>query len=139
MAFMKRVLVDMSATLIHHGHIRILKKASKFGKVIVALTVDEEILKVKGYLPELEYSFRKEILESIRYVTEVVPSNWLIDESFLNLHRIDLLVHGDDNSNLIPKNKLLIIPRTKGISSKNLRLKISSNFQERPELLNKNE
>jgi cytidyltransferase-like protein len=139
MAFMKRVLVDMSATLIHHGHIRILKKASKFGKVIVALTVDEEILKVKGYLPELEYSFRKEILESIRYVTEVVPSNWLIDESFLNLHRIDLLVHGDDNSNLIPKNKLLIIPRTKGISSKDLRLKISSNFQERPELLNKNE
>jgi cytidyltransferase-like protein len=139
MAFMKRVLVDMSATLIHHGHIRILKKASKFGKVIVALTVDEEILKVKGYLPELEYSFRKEILESIRYVTEVVPSNWLIDESFLNLHRIDLLVHGDDNSNLIPKSKLLIIPRTKGISSKDLRLKISSNFQERPELLNKNE
>jgi glycerol-3-phosphate cytidylyltransferase len=139
MAFMKRVLVDMSATLIHHGHIRILKKASKFGKVIVALTVDEEILKVKGYLPELEYSFRKEILESIRYVTEVVPSNWLIDESFLNLHRIDLLVHGDDNSNLIPKNKLLILPRTKGISSKDLRLKISSNFQERPELLNKNE
>jgi cytidyltransferase-like protein len=139
MVFMKRVLVDMSATLIHHGHIRILKKASKFGKVIVALTVDEEILKVKGYLPELEYSFRKEILESIRYVTEVVPSNWLIDESFLNLHRIDLLVHGDDNSNLIPKNKLLIIPRTKGISSKDLRLKISSNFQERPELLNKNE
>jgi cytidyltransferase-like protein len=139
MAFMKRVLVDMSATLIHHGHIRILKKASKFGKVIVALTVDEEILKVKGYLPELEYSFRKEILESIRYVTEVVPSNWLIDESFLNLHRIDLLVHGDDNSNLIPKNKLLIIPRTKGISSEDLRLKISSNFQERTELLNKNE
>ena len=133
---MKRVLVDMSATLIHHGHIRILKEASKFGKVIVALTVDEEILKVKGYLPELEYSFRKEILESIRYVAEVIPSNWLIDESFLNLHRIDLLVHGDDNSNLIPKNKLLIIPRTKGISSKDLRLKISSNFQERPELLN---
>jgi glycerol-3-phosphate cytidylyltransferase-like family protein len=74
----------------------------------VALTVDEEILKVKGYLPELEYSFRKEILESIRFVTEVVPSNWLIDESFLNLHRIDLLVHGDDNSNLIPKNKFSI-------------------------------
>jgi cytidyltransferase-like protein len=139
MAFMKRVLVDMSATLIHHGHIRILKKASKFGKVIVALTVDEEILKVKGYLPELEYSFRKEILESIRYVTEVVPSNWLIDESFLNLHRIDLLVHGDDNSNLIPKMKFFFLPRTKGITSKDVRLKISSNFQERPELLNKNE
>ena len=37
----------MSATLIHHGHIRLLKKASKFGKVIVALTTDKEIKKVK--------------------------------------------------------------------------------------------
>ena len=136
---MNRVLVDMSATLIHHGHIRILKEASNFGKVIVALTVDEEILKVKGYLPELEYTFRKEILESIKYVTEVIPSNWLIDEPFLNLHRIDLLVHGEDNSNLVPKNKLLIIPRTKGISSKDLRLKISLNLRGHPELLNKNE
>ena len=35
----------MSATLIHHGHIRLLKKASKFGKVIVALTTDKEIIK----------------------------------------------------------------------------------------------
>ena len=39
----KRIMVDMSATLIHHGHIRLLKEASKLGKVIVGLTIDEEI------------------------------------------------------------------------------------------------
>ncbi|MBM4230175.1 MAG: cytidyltransferase, partial [Gammaproteobacteria bacterium] len=33
---MKRVMVDMSATLIHHGHVRLLKKASEHGRVIVA-------------------------------------------------------------------------------------------------------
>ena len=43
MGIEKRVLVDMSATLIHHGHIRLLKKASKLGNVIVALTSDNEI------------------------------------------------------------------------------------------------
>ena len=32
----KRIMVDMSATLIHHGHIRLLKKASELGEVIVA-------------------------------------------------------------------------------------------------------
>ncbi len=32
----KNILVDLSATIIHHGHIRLLKKASKLGKVIVA-------------------------------------------------------------------------------------------------------
>ena len=44
---MKNILVDMSATIIHHGHIRLLKKASKYGKVVVALTTDEEIKKSK--------------------------------------------------------------------------------------------
>ena len=31
----KNIMVDMSATIIHHGHIRLLKKASKFGRVYV--------------------------------------------------------------------------------------------------------
>ena len=91
---MKKILVDMSATLIHHGLIRLLKKASELGTVIVALTTDEEILKKKGYTPELTYESRKEILEAIRYVDKVVPSKWKIEESFVDELGIDLLVHG---------------------------------------------
>ena len=49
----KRILVDMSATIIHHGHIRLLKKASKYGKVIVALTRDIEVKK-KSFNDEVE-------------------------------------------------------------------------------------
>nr|WP_300479048.1 hypothetical protein [Methylotenera sp.] len=30
----------------------------------------------------------------MKYVDEVVPCNWLIDEAFLDQHNIDLLVHG---------------------------------------------
>ena len=56
----KIILIDMSATLIHHGHIRLLKKASELGDVIVALTTDEEIKKHKGYTPELNFTNRKE-------------------------------------------------------------------------------
>ena len=51
---MKKVMVDMSATLIHHGHVRLIKEAAKHGEVIIALTTDEEIEKNKGYTPELE-------------------------------------------------------------------------------------
>ena len=40
-------MVDMSTTFLHHGHIRLLKKASKYGRVIVALTKDKEIKKLK--------------------------------------------------------------------------------------------
>ena len=34
----KKILVDMTCSILHHGHIRLLKKASKYGKVIVALS-----------------------------------------------------------------------------------------------------
>ena len=118
---MKKILVDMSATLIHHGHIRLLKKASELGTVIVALTTDEEILKKKGYTPELTYESRKEILEAIKYVDKVVPSKWKIEESFVDELGIDLLVHGEDNSNDITEDRLVIFERTKGISSTILR------------------
>ncbi len=117
-------MVDMSATLIHHGHIRLLRKAKKLGYVIVALTTDEEIIKKKGYKPELNYIHRKEILESIKYVDLVVPSPWQIYENFLSFHNIDFLVHGNDNSNIISNEKLIIFERTSGISSQILRKRV---------------
>lgn len=120
----KRIMVDMSATLLHHGHIRLLKKAKELGKVIVALTTDDEIQTKKGYLPELSYHERKELLESVIYVDEVVPCPWLIDNAFLIQHDIDLLVHGDDNVNHVPEEKLIIFPRTNGISSSDLRERV---------------
>lgn len=118
---MKRVLVDMSATILHHGHVRLLAKASEYGKVVVALTSDSEILSKKGYTPEIDFEARREILESIKFVDEVISSPWLIDEEFLDIHNIDYLVHGHDNSNLVAKEKLIIFPRTEGISSTKIR------------------
>jgi cytidyltransferase-like protein len=118
---MKRVLVDMSATILHHGHVRLLAKASEYGQVVVALTADSEILSKKGYTPEIAFEGRREILESIKYVHEVISSPWLIDERFLDIHNIDYLVHGHDNSNPVAKEKLIIFPRTEGISSTKIR------------------
>ncbi|MDA7815686.1 adenylyltransferase/cytidyltransferase family protein [Porticoccaceae bacterium] len=127
---MNRVMVDMSATLLHHGHVRLIKEAAKHGEVIVALTSDEEIIKHKGYAPELDYESRKEIISSIRHVSNVVPSNWLIDEGFLNVHKIDFLVHGSDNSNQISNDRLIILSRTLGISSSILRGRVLSSISQ---------
>lgn len=120
----KRIMVDMSATLIHHGHVRLLKAARQLGHVVVALTTDEEIRSKKGYEPELNYAARAEVLLAMRDVDEVVPSPWLLDDAFLALHQIDLLVHGHDNSNPIAAEKLYILPRTEGISSTQLRARV---------------
>ena len=116
-----RVLVDMSATIIHHGHVRLLEKASQFGSVTVALCSDSEILKHKGYLPELTFDHRKEVISAIRFVDAVIESPWIIDDSFLKIHHMDFLVHGHDNSNLVPKEKLIILPRTEAVSSSEIR------------------
>jgi cytidyltransferase-like protein len=120
----KRIMVDMSTTLIHHGHIRILKAAKALGTVIVALATDEEIIVHKGFQPELNFAERREILEAVRYVDEVVPAPWLLDEAFLDLHGIDLLVHGHDNVNPVRPERLLVLPRTEGISTRLLRTRV---------------
>ena len=86
------------------------------GHVVVALCSDDEILKAKGFLPLLSFEHRKEIALSIRYVEEVIESEWLIDEAYLDRHNIDLLVHGDDNVNPVPLDRLVLYPRTSGIS-----------------------
>ena len=121
---MKRVMVDISFTLLHHGHIRLLKKAADLGKVIVALTTDDEIFKKKGYVPELAFAERREILLAIKYISEVIPSKWLLSDEYIIENKIDILAHGDDNSNDISACELIIFPRTEGVSSTELRKKI---------------
>ena len=123
----KNVLVDMSATLLHHGHINLLKKAAKYGNVIVALTTDLEIKKKKGYIPEINFCNRKKILESIKYVNKVVASKWNIDDKFIKINDIQYLVHGSDEKNSCKNVKKIILKRTKNISSKMLRKKILKN------------
>jgi glycerol-3-phosphate cytidylyltransferase len=125
----KNILIDMSATIIHHGHIRLINKASKFGKVIIALTRDSQIKKFKGYKPEIKFSHRKEILMNIKRVFQVIPCDFYITKNFLKKYKIDFLVHGNDNKNDIERTKMKIFKRTKGISSTIIRKKVLKNLK----------
>ena len=124
----KRIMVDMSATILHHGHVRILKQAKQLGNVIVALTSDSEIKKFKKFQSPFNFKNRKELLLSIKYVDEVIKSKWIITDKFLEKHNIDILVHGNDNNNKVSKSKLKIFKRTYGISSTLLRKSIRKNI-----------
>jgi len=124
----------MSATLIHHGHVRLIKKAKKYGDLIIGLTTDKQIKKFKGYLPELNYKFRKEILNEIKGVYKVVPSKWLITQQFLDKHKVDILISGGDYKNRKFKTKTINFNRTRSISSTMLRkksAKILKNYNEK--------
>ena len=92
---MKKVYVGMSADLIHPGHLNILMKASELGKVTVGLLTDKAIASYKR-LPFMEFEMRKNVLESIKYVSNVIPQNTLdYTENLKNL-KPDFVVHGDD-------------------------------------------
>jgi cytidyltransferase-like protein len=125
----KIIMVDMSATLIHHGHIRLIKKARKYGDLFIALTSDKQIKKYKGYLPELSFRFRKEILLEIKGVKKVVPSNWLITQQFLDKHRVDIIISGSDYNKRKFNTKSINFQRTKFISSIMLRKKAMKIFK----------
>ncbi len=125
----KKIMVDMSATLIHQGHIRLIKKAKKYGDLIIGLTTDKEVKKYKGYFPELNYKSRREILLEIKGVKKVVPSNWVITQKFLDKHKIDILISGSDHKNRYFKTKTISFSRTKFISSTMLRKKAAKIFK----------
>ena len=119
----------MSCSIIHHGHIRIIKKASKYGNLIIALTTDIELKKHKKINPELNYAQRKEILLAIKYVHRVIPSKWLITQKFVDKHDVDILVQGSGYKFRKFKKKIVKFSRTKNISSSIIRKLAARNFK----------
>lgn len=62
----------------HLGHIRFLKNCRKIagsgGRVVVALNKDEFVKKFKSKPPVMSYNERKEVLENLKFVDEVIPN-----------------------------------------------------------------
>ncbi len=129
----KTVYVGMSADLVHPGHLNVLKVASEFGEVVVGLLTDEAIASYKR-IPFMEYEMRKQILESIKGVSKVVPQKTLDYVANLRELKPSYVVHGDDwregvqrktRQNVIDVlaewgGELIEVPYTKGISSTQL-------------------
>ena len=67
----KLIAVSGGFDPIHSGHIRMMKEASQFGDLIVFLNSDDFLMRKKGYI-FMSFEERKEVIESIKYVKEVV-------------------------------------------------------------------
>lgn len=130
---MCKVYVGMSADLIHPGHLNILKTAAKYGEVTVGLLTDAAISSYKR-IPFMEFEQRKQIIENIKGVDNVIPQTTLDYVPNLRLLKPDYVVHGDDWKEGIQREtrarvievlaewggKLIEVPYTKGISSTQL-------------------
>lgn len=120
----------MVADIMHPGLINIINEGAKYGDVIVGLYTDKAVAEHKR-LPYLTYEQRKEVVENIKNVSEIVPQD---EWSYIpNLKKLkpDYIIHGDDWKSGIDMElraevfktmaeqggEVIEIPYTKGIES----------------------
>ena len=129
----KTVYLGMIADIMHPGLINIINEGAKHGQLIIGLFTDKAIAQHKR-LPYLTYEQRKNVVESIKGVSQVVPQDeWSYAENLRKL-KPDYMIHGDDwqqgpdqelRSEAIDVmrewgGEVIEIPYTKGIESSSL-------------------
>lgn len=95
---MKKVITYGTFDLLHYGHINLLRRARELGDyLIVGLSTDEFNWEQKHKRSYFSYQQRKLLLESIRYVDEIIPEkSWEQKASDIHKYQIDVFVIGDD-------------------------------------------
>lgn len=93
----RRIYIDGIFDLFHKGHVLHLKKIKELdnqeNQVIVGIISDQDAINYKRK-PVYDEEHRKILIESSKYVDEVIiHAPLVIDESFLEKHKIDLVCH----------------------------------------------
>lgn len=91
----RTVYMCFASDIIHGGHIAIIKKAQKLGKLIIGVLSDEAVASYKR-MPLVPASERKLMLENIAGVFKVVDQNTLSYKENLEKYKPSIVVHGDD-------------------------------------------
>ncbi|MEW4289692.1 glycerol-3-phosphate cytidylyltransferase [Rossellomorea marisflavi] len=119
---MKKVITYGTFDLLHWGHINLLKRAKKLGDHLTVAISSDEFNELKNKKSYHSFENRKMILESIRYVDEVIAENdWEQKVSDVVNNDIDIFVMGDDWEGkfdfLKEHCEVVYLPRTIGIST----------------------
>lgn len=122
-----RVYVDMVGDLFHPGHVSLLREARRHGDWLVVGVLSDDTAASYKRRPVMTLAERVAVIESCRYVDEVIPDAPLrVSEEFLAEHGITTVVHGDDLSAegaefvygpAAAAGKLVYVRRTGGIST----------------------
>ncbi|MBR0425385.1 MAG: phosphoenolpyruvate mutase [Clostridia bacterium] len=91
----RTVYMCFASDIIHGGHIAIIKKAQKLGKLIIGVLSDEAVASYKR-MPLVPASERKLMFENIAGVYKVVDQNTLSYKENLEKFKPTIVVHGDD-------------------------------------------
>jgi ethanolamine-phosphate cytidylyltransferase len=130
-----RIFMDGAFDMMHFGHMNAFRLGRSLGsKLLVGINSDESIAECKGGFPLLNDNERRRMVESCKFVDEVIPNcPYVMNESYLNYilqeFSVDFVIHGDDPCLVDGKDvyatakqagKYKSIPRTEGISTTDL-------------------
>lgn len=135
----KKVYLGMIGDIMHPGLINIINEGAKYGDVMIGLFTDKAIATHKR-LPYLTYEQRKNVIENIKGVSEIVPQDEWSYVPNLVKYKPDFIIHGDDwligpdkyirdeVFKVMEKQggKVIEIPYTKGITSSGLASEIAA-------------
>ena len=124
----KTIYVPLAVDILHSAHINILKKAKKYGKVVVGLLTDSAIAEYKKF-PLINQKERYKTLEGIKYIDQIVEQkNWDYSEN-IKKYKPNYFIHGDDWKSGIQKNqRKKVIKALKKINSKLIEVPFSRNI-----------
>ncbi len=91
----RTVYMCFSTDIIHGGHIAIIKKAQKLGRLIIGVLSDEAVASYKRF-PLVPESERRIMFENIAGVHKVVEQKTLSYRENLEKYKPAIVVHGDD-------------------------------------------
>ena len=94
---MKRVITYGTFDLLHVGHINLLRRAKELGDYLLVAISTDEFNAIKNKKAYYSFEDRKQILEAVRYVDEVIPENtWEQKIKDVTENNIDIFVMGHD-------------------------------------------
>lgn len=135
----KKVYLGMIGDIMHPGLINIIQHGALYGDVIIGLFTDKAIASHRR-LPYMTYEQRKQVIENIKGVSEIVPQDEWSYIPNLKKYKPDFIIHGDDwkfgpdqelrdeviKTMIELGGEVIEIPYTKGINSSSLDKEIKS-------------
>ena len=92
---MKKVYACFCTDVIHEGHLNIIHEAKKYGRVIAGVLSDAAMIRYNRF-PTVSFEERKQMLEQIPEVDEVVVQDEVMYGKILEQIKPDYVIHGDN-------------------------------------------
>lgn len=133
---MKKIITYGTYDLLHVGHINLLRRARELGDYLIVVLSSDEFNAIKHKTAYHSFEDRKLILESIKYVDEVIPEyTWEQKISDVVDNKVDTFVMGNDWEGQFDFLKdyceVIYLDRTDGISTTKIKQDLKLNNKDK--------